>query len=517
MYPGKWARVFPDKAAVIHAVTGATITHRELDERSNRLAQLLWDRGLRPGDHMAILLENHLAYFEAVWAGLRSGLYVTTINRYLTDEEAGYILDDCEAQALVTSKGLANVARGLHRLAPRCHTWLMVDGEEPGFEDYAQATARHPATPLADEPAGQFMLYSSGTTGRPKGILRPRLEVKIHEDAGPVGALQRQLWNFDESTVYLSPAPLYHSAPIGFCTATLALGGTVVMLPKFDEIGALRAIQDYRVTHSQWVPTMFTRMLKLPPESRAGFDLSSHQVAIHAAAPCPIGIKQQMFDWWGPILYEYYAGTELNGLTHCGPHEWLAHPGTVGKPLLGTLHICDEAGSELPVGEPGIVYFELPAMPFAYHRDDAKTKSAQHPQHANWTALGDVGYVDAEGYLFLTDRATFMIISGGVNIYPQEIEDALIMHPKVADVAVVGVPDEEMGEAVKAVVQPAEGIDGGPELEAELLAYAREHIAHYKCPRSIDFMAELPRLPTGKLYKRLLKDAYWGRKGSRIV
>jgi len=517
MYPGKWARVFPDKAAVIHAVTGETITHRQLDERSNRLAQLMWDRGLRPGDHMAILLENHLAYFEAVWAGLRSGLYITTINRYLTDEEAGYILDNCEAQALVTSKAMADVARGLHRHAPRCHTWLMVDGDEPGFENYAQTTARYPATPLADEPAGQFMLYSSGTTGRPKGIVRPPLAVKIHEDAGPVGALQKLLWNFDESTVYLSPAPLYHSAPIGFCTATLALGGTVVMLPKFDEIGVLRAIQDYRVTHSQWVPTMFTRMLKLPPESRTGFDLSSHKVAIHAAAPCPVGIKQQMFDWWGPILYEYYAGTELNGLTHCGPHEWLAHPGTVGKPIIGSLHICDESGDELPTGEPGIVYFELPAMPFSYHRDDAKTRSAQHPRHANWTALGDVGYVDAEGYLYLTDRATFMIISGGVNIYPQEIEDALIMHPKVADVAVVGVPDEEMGEAVKAVVQPAEGIEGGPALEAELLGYARQHIAHYKCPKSIDFMAELPRLPTGKLYKRLLKDAYWGRKGSRIV
>jgi fatty-acyl-CoA synthase len=362
------------------------------------------------------------------------------------------------------------------------------------------------------------MLYSSGTTGRPKGIVRPLANAKIYDEgATATGMLQKMLWGFDTDTIYLSPAPLYHSAPIGFCTATLALGGTVVMMPRFDEIGALEAIEKHAVTHSQWVPTMFTRMLKLPEDDRTGFDLSSHRVAIHAAAPCPAGVKQQMFDWWGPILYEYYAGTELNGFTHATPEDWLSHPGTVGKPLLGVIHICDDEGNELPPGEPGIVYFEMPEMPFSYHKDAEKTKGAQHPEHSNWSALGDVGYLDEDGYLFLTDRATFMIISGGVNIYPQEIEDAIILHPKVADVAVVGVPDDEMGEAVKAVVQPAAGIEPGPELEAELLAYTREHIAHYKCPKSVDFMDELPRLPTGKLYKRLIKDAYWGKKGSRIV
>jgi fatty-acyl-CoA synthase len=393
----------------------------------------------------------------------------------------------------------------------------MVDGAEPGFERYEDAIAAQPARPLDDEPAGQFMLYSSGTTGRPKGIVRPLAGTRIHEDSGPVGALQRALWGFDESTIYLSPAPLYHSAPIGFTTATLALGGTVVMMPRFDEIGALRAIEEHRITHSQWVPTMFTRMLKLPEDERSGFDLSTHRVAIHAAAPCPAGIKQQMLDWWGPIIYEYYGGTELNGLTHCTPEEWLAHPGTVGRPVIGELHVCDENGRELAHGEAGLVYFELPAMPFKYHKDEAKTRSAQHPEHANWSALGDVGYVDDDGFLYLTDRATFMIISGGVNIYPQEIEDLLIMHPKVADVAVIGVPDDEMGEAVKAVVQPAEGVAAGTELESELLAYARDHLAHYKCPRSVDFMEALPRLPTGKLYKRLIKDPYWGKQGSRIV
>ncbi|MEZ5596017.1 MAG: acyl-CoA synthetase [Pseudomonadales bacterium] len=517
MYPGKWSEVFPDKPAVIHAFSGETITFRELDDRSNRLAQLLHARGLRPGDHMAIFMENNLRFFEVTWAALRSGLYITTINRYLTGEEAGYILDNCEAKALVTSRYLAGIAAELAPHAPGCTTYLMTDGATDGFESYEEAIATHPAEKLADEPAGQFMLYSSGTTGRPKGILRPRLTNRIWEDTGAVGALQKALWGFNEDTVYLSPAPLYHSAPIGFCTAAQALGGTVVMMPRFDEVGALKAIQDFRVTHSQWVPTMFTRMLKLPPENRAGFDLSSHRVAVHAAAPCPLGIKQQMMAWWGPILYEYYAGTELNGFTHAGPQEWLTHPGTVGKPVIGTLHICDEDGNELPNGSPGIVYFELPAMPFGYFKDDAKTKGAQHPKHANWSALGDVGYVDDEGYLFLTDRATFMIISGGVNIYPQEIEDAMILHPKVADVAVVGVPDAEMGEAVKAVVQLAEGVERSEAVTEELMAYARQHIAHYKCPRSIDFMDELPRLPTGKLYKRLIKDRYWGKTDSRIV
>jgi len=262
---------------------------------------------------------------------------------------------------------------------------------------------------------------------------------------------------------------------------------------------------------------MFTRMLKMPEEQRSGFDLSSHKVAIHAAAPCPAGIKRQMFDWWGPIIYEYYGGTELNGFTHCTPQEWLSHEGTVGQALIGVIHICDEDGKELPNGDHGIIYFELPELPFEYLKDPQKTKDAQHPEHANWSALGDVGYVDDEGFLYLTDRVTFMIISGGVNIYPQEIEDAMILHPKIADIAVVGVPNEEMGEEVKAVVQVAEGIAADDELAAELMAFAREHVAHYKCPKSVDFLDELPRLPTGKLYKRLIKDPYWGKTGSRIV
>ncbi|MEK9869222.1 MAG: AMP-binding protein [Gammaproteobacteria bacterium] len=516
MYPGHWADVFPEKKAIVHAVTDDSFTYRQLNDRSNQLAQLLFDLGLRRGDHFAIFMENDLRYFEVVWAALRSGLYITTVNRYLTSEEAAYIIDNSESQLVVTSAHLADVAATLPSQCPGVKRWLMTKSDGT-MEDYEAAIAAYPATPLAEQPTGGSMLYSSGTTGRPKGILRPLPECSVDEEASGLGALQAAVWGWDENVTYLSPAPLYHSAPIGFCTATLARGGTVIMMPRFDELGALRAIQDHHVTHSQWVPTMFSRMLKLDAAEREQFDLSSHRIAIHAAAPCPRGVKQQMFDWWGPIIYEYYGGTELNGLTHVTPDAWLQKPGTVGEAILGTLHICDEDGVELPPGESGLVYFELPVMPFQYLKDEEKTRSAQHPHHSNWSALGDVGYIDDDGYLFLTDRATFMIISGGVNIYPQEIEDALILHPKVQDVAVVGVPDEEMGEAVKGVVQLVEGIAPGLEIEQELLEYTREHIAHYKCPKSIDFEAELPRLPTGKLYKRLLKDRYWGKTDSRIV
>ena len=517
MYPGHWSSVFPDKPAVIHSVTRESVTYQQLDDRSNQLAQLLYDLGLRRNDHISIFMENDLRYFEIIWAAFRSGLYLTTVNRYFTHEEAAYIVDNSDSQVVFTSKKLAEVAEKLPAQCPQVKRWLMTDEPAAGFEDYSGALAEFSTEPLAEQPAGSVMLYSSGTTGRPKGILRPLPEEPIDIAASPVGALQAMLWGFNEETVYLSPAPLYHSAPLGFTAGTQANGGTVIMMPRFDELGSLKAIQDFEVTHSQWVPTMFSRMLKLDPADREQFDLSSHKIAIHAAAPCPKGVKQQMFDWWGPIIYEYYGGTELNGLTHITPEAWLEKPGTVGQPILGIVHVCDDDGAELPAGEHGLIYFELPEMPFEYLKDDEKTKGAQHPQHANWSALGDVGYVDEDGYLFLTDRATFMIISGGVNIYPQEIEDAMIMHPKVQDVAVIGVPDEEMGEAVKAVVQLIEGIEPGEDIEQELLAYIREHVAHYMAPRSIDFDPELPRLPTGKLYKRLLKDRYWGKTGSRIV
>jgi fatty-acyl-CoA synthase len=465
---------------------------------------------------MAVFLPNHPRYFEILWAGLRSGLYITSVNRYLTPAEAGYIVDNCDARALLTSAALSEQASALPDLAPKCDLRLMLDGTLPGYDAYEEAVARSPSDPLDEELRGEFMLYSSGTTGRPKGIARPLSGAPI-KDGFPIGQLLGGLYGFDQDTVYLSPAPLYHSAPLGFTLATQSVGGTVVMMESFDPAGALAAVERYRVTHSQWVPTMFTRMLKLPEAERTGYDLSSHRVAIHAAAPCPRPVKEAMFEWWGPILHEYYGGTELNGLTYVGPQDWLAHPGTVGKAIFGTLHICDENGEELPVGEAGTIYFEMPVTTFEYYKDEAQTKAVQNPRHSNWTTLNDVGRVDEEGYLYLTDRATFMIVSGGVNIYPQEIEDCLIMHPKVEDAAVIGVPNEEMGEEVKAVVQLRPGVVPDSELERELLAYARENLSHYKCPRSIDFEAELPRLPTGKLYKRILRDRYWAGHDSRIL
>ena len=518
LHPRRFAAQTPDHAAVIMGRTGEVITYRALDEEANRLAHLLRSRGLKAGDHLAIVSETTSQSLAVLWAAPPAAVIYTPINYHLTVGELQAVLDDCGAAAVVASGRTTPVVAELDLARVPVRLTTGTEGIA-GFEPIAEAAAGLPTAPIADEGEGREMVYSGGTTGRPKGIRKPTAQTAIGDPANPAvqTALGMANYGVDHTSVYLSPAPLYHSAPLVFCMCVHRVGGTVVLMERFDPADCLRFIGEYRVTHAQFVPTMFSRMLKLDPEERERYDLSSHKVAIHAAAPCPPKVKEQMFDWWGRILYEYYGGTEINGLTHTGPDEWFEHPGTVGKPVLGVIHICDEDGRELPAGEPGIVYFELPVMPFEYLNDPEKTKEAQHPEHPNWSALGDVGYVDEDGFLYLTDRATYMIISGGVNIYPQEIEDAMVMHPKVMDVAVIGVPNEEMGEEVKAIVQPAPGAQPGPALEAELVAYAREHIAHYKCPRSVDFRDELPRLPTGKLYKRLLKDEYWGKTGSRIV
>ena len=505
-YPGSIARQWPERAALIDAGNGATQTYAALDARSNRLAHLLFARGLRRGDHMALLLENHLNYLEVMWAALRSGLYITAINRYLTADEAAYIVNDCGARALVTSLDRAEVAGPLAPKIPGCPVRLMMDGTLPGWDGYEAALAEQPAAPLAEEWAGEAMLYSSGTTGQPKGIRRPLRDLRP-DDPALLMPLPED-YRFGPDMVYLSPAPMYHAAPLMFSLRVQRAGGTVVMMPRFDAEAALACIERHRVTHSQWVPTMFVRMLKLPAEARTRHDLSSHQVAIHAAAPCPVEVKRAMIDWWGPILHEYYAGTEGNGATRIDSRDWLAHPGSVGRAQLGVLHICDEDGSELPPGEAGTIYFERDEMPFAYHNDPGKTRRAQHPRHPTWSTLGDIGFVDAEGYLYLTDRKAFMIISGGVNIYPQAIEDALVTHPKVRDAAVIGLPDPDFGEAVKAVVEPAEGAEPDDALAAELTEYLRGKVARYMVPKSIDFTEQLPRLPTGKLYKHALRAQY---------
>ncbi|MGY1439055.1 AMP-binding protein [Streptomyces reniochalinae] len=364
------------------------------------------------------------------------------------------------------------------------------------------------------------MLYSSGTTGRPKGVRPPLSGDDITDSPNPLAVLFSELYGFDTDTVYLSPAPLYHAAPLRFCAVVTAAGGTVVLMDAFDAAGTLEAIERYRVTHGQWVPTMFVRMLKLPEAERARYDVSSLRVAIHAAAPCPAEVKRRMMEWWGPVLYEYYAATEGNGLTVITPEEWLRKPGSVGRSgLLGEVRVCADDGTEVEAGTTGTVYFAREELPFTYHNAPDRTAEARHPLHPAWTTTGDIGHVDEDGYLFLTDRAAFTIISGGVNIYPREIEDCLALHPKVADVAVIGVPDAEMGESVHAVVEaeptaPARpegsqvrGGSEGPGLEEELLAYLREHLAGYKVPRSVEFTDRLPRTPTGKLAKGVLRRA----------
>jgi acyl-CoA synthetase (AMP-forming)/AMP-acid ligase II len=332
--------------------------------------------------------------------------------------------------------------------------------------------------------------------------------------------LAQALYGFDGDTVYLSPAPLYHAAPLRYNMTVQRLGGTCIVMEHFDEEQALQLIEKYKITHSQWVPTMFVRMLKLPEEVRTRYDVSSLRCAIHAAAPCPVPVKEQMIDWWGPVLYEYYAGTEGNGFVQLNSEEWLAHKGSVGRPLNCEIHICDDDGAEVPVGEAGTIYFEAddPDAPqFQYYNDEKKTRDSRHPKHKHWTTLGDIGRLDEDGYLYLTDRKAFMIISGGVNIYPQEAENLLITHPKVADVAVIGVPNTDFGEEVKAIVQPMDWADAGPELEEELIAFCQSELSKIKCPRSVDFDKELPRHPTGKLYKRLIRDKYWGNHDSKIV
>jgi len=513
MHPGIHAQTNPDKPALIFPSHDVTISYRALDEGSNRAAQLFRALGLQPGDGIAILLENHPRFYEVVWGAQRAGLYYTPMSTRLTPGEAEYIIGDCDAKLIVTSKALAATAEALRDRMPNVSSRLMVDGTIPGYDSWEDAVAGQPVTPIADEMEGIDLLYSSGTTGKPKGV-----KLKLRQD--PLGtpnslvALTQGLYAMGSDTVYLSPAPLYHAAPLRFNLTVQRHGGTSVIMEHFDAAEFLALVERHRVTHTQVVPTMFIRMLKLPEADRMRHDLSSLRVAIHAAAPCPIPVKEQMIAWWGPKIMEYYAGTEGNGFCAITSEEWLQHRGSVGRAMLGSIRILDEEFQEQPVGEAGTIYFEGGAG-FEYHKDPGKTAASRSPQ--GWSTLGDVGYVDADGYLFLTDRKAHMIISGGVNIYPQECENLLVTHPKVADCAVIGVPNEDFGEEVKAVVQPVEMSEAGPALADELIAFCRANLSHLKCPRSIDFEAELPRHPTGKLYKRLLRDRYWKGHASRIV
>ncbi len=504
-YPSHHALRTPEKVAFTMCATGETVTFAQLDARSNQGAHAFRQLGITAGEHITILMENRREFLEICFAADRAGLYYTTVSTHLTADDIRYIMVDSGSRAIVTSASYAALVTSVRKKLPPDMQYLVVGDSIDGFEDWESLSSGQPTLPIADERQGEDMLYSSGTTGRPKGV-------KWAQTGKPPGTrtmkvdLLSRLFGYSAETRYLNPAPLYHAAPLRHTMVTINMGGTVFIMDRFDAEASLRLIQDERITHCQWVPTMFVRMLRLPDDVRLSYDMSSLEMAVHAAAPCPVDIKERMIEWWGEILYEYYAGTENNGFCTIDTAEWLNHKGSVGRAMLGILKICDEAGEELPIGETGDVYF-AEGHDFSYHNDPERTAASRN-RHG-WTTLGDIGRLDEEGYLYLTDRKSFMIISGGVNIYPQEIEDTILSHPAVADVAVIGVPNPDFGEEVKAVVQPLTMSAAGDALEEEILSLCRANLSKIKVPRSVDFQESLPRLPTGKLLKRLLRDRYW--------
>ena len=491
---------------------GGAISFGELRARSERVAAVLHDAGLRRGEGVALVLPNRLEFFEITWGCQLSGLYYTAVNTHFTPDEVAYVIEDSDAKAVFVDASMGELAAHIAEVNAAVKIHITVGGSLPGWGSYEGALAAAGDVPPVSD--GSEMLYSSGTTGRPKAVRRA-----LPTDGNGSWAqsvLEMALihkYGMSASDVYLSPAPLYHAAGVNYTMAVNRVGAASIIMPKFDAETVLRLIETHRVTHAQFVPTMFVRMLKLPKAVREGYDVSSLRCVIHAAAPCPVDVKHQMMDWFGPIIHEYYGGTEGFAGTTIGPQEWLAHPGSVGIPM-SPVHVVGDDGQELPVGKSGELYFEG-GPSFEYFKDPAKTASVFNER--GWRTLGDMGYVDEDGYLYLTDRSTFMIVSGGVNIYPQEAENVLIMHPKLVDAAVFGVPNDEFGEEVKAVVQPAAGVTPGPDLQAELIEYCRAHLAGYKCPRTIEFDPQLPRDPNGKLYKRRIRERYWEGRASRIV
>ena len=507
LIPLQPVNVDPEKVAFQMCESGEQVTYAQLNDRANQVAHLISDLGILPGDHVAVLMNNCRELMELCFGLDRSGVYYTLISTRLTTDEMAYIVQDCGARLFVYSSALELADKDLFsklsntlncmRVGPSVEQWK--------HKDWTAECSKMPTSANAQALQGGDMLYSSGTTGRPKGVLWPLPKTAAGQHTMLVKLLA-PLFGYDADCHYLSTAPLYHAAPLRHSMTVIKLGGTVTVMERFDALLALQTIERCRITHSQWVPTMFVRLLKLDKHVREKFDLSSMKMAVHAAAPCPVDVKEQMIGWWGPIVHEYYAGTENNGFCSITPNEWLQHKGSVGRASQGKLHICDEEGMPLEVGQTGAVYFSEGPQ-FTYHNDSVSTEQTRNS--LGWTTLGDIGYLDEEGYLYLVDRKAFMIISGGVNIYPQEIENVLLQHPKVMDAAVVGVPSSDWGEEVKAVVQPVDPLDVGPVLAAELQAFCREKLADFKCPRSIDFDLELPRLPTGKLYKKLVKKRYW--------
>ena len=506
----------PDKAAIIMGTSGESVTYAAYEARCDQAAQFLRAAGLRRGDHIAVFMENSIRMLEIEGAAERAGLYFTLINTYLAPDEVAYIVTNSKSRMLISSVARRPVAEAAAASCPHLERLLMTGADDlpPGWESFEAAIAGYPAVPVPDESLGAAMLYSSGTTGQPKGVLR-ELPTNAPSDSLPVMEFVSAMFGFRPGMTYLNPAPLYHSAPQASVSAALRLGATVVVMEHFDAAQWLALVDRHGVTNCQMVPVMFSRLLRLPAEVRTGYDTSSLQCIVHAAAPCPVHIKQAMIDWLGPIITEYYGATEANGFTFCDSAQWLAHPGTVGRPILGELVILDDDGQQCPTGVDGTIWFRG-ATAFEYFQDPAKTAESR-TDDGTTSSVGDVGHVDADGYLYLTDRKSYMIISGGVNIYPQETENLLSAHPAVLDIAVIGVPNEDLGEEVKAVVQLAEPDNASPELAQELIDYCRASLAHFKCPRTVDFVTELPRYPTGKLYKRIIRDAYWAGHQTPIV
>ncbi len=519
MYLGDHARARPEAPAVTMWPSGDSITFGELYARSTQLGNLFRASGLAGGDHIAIYSYNHIGYYVVTWAALSAGLYVTPVNAHSTRAEAAYLISNCGAEALIVSDSTLATAEELVADTPGVRLRLTLDASSGSYASIDVLTQDPPSEPTAPERRGHYMFYSSGTTGRPKGI-KPPLPDSAAADGDPISAGAQYQFGLGETSVYLSPAPLHHAAPLRTSVVATELGAHVICLERFDPEQALVAIERFRVTASQWVPTMFIRMLKLDPEVRSSYDLSSMTHAVHAAAPCPIWVKEQMIDWWGPIILEYYAGSENIGSTSITSEEWLAHKGSVGRPYGCVIHVCDESGTELAIGADGLIYFDYPATVFEYHGDPEKTAGVRHTTES-WRTLGDIGHLDDDGYLYLSDRATFMIISGGANVYPQEIEHVIVEHPGVLDVAVFGIPHPDLGEVPLAVVQPADASVVSDAATADVLAGALralcvERLARYKVPTRFEFRDTLPRGEDGKLRKKPLRDEYWG-EGSKIV
>ena len=503
LFPGGHLPQLADKPAVILADTGEVMTYSELDAFANRLGRLYQWLGLKVGDHIACSVENRIECLPLQWGAHYVGLYYTFLSTRLTGAEAAYIVDDCDAKVLIvtaeTAPAILESVRGLAN-PPRIYSL------DPcaGIPTLDEACNSFGGEAVTDTLEGSEMLYSSGTTGVPKGV-KPALTGLPLGSTCVIAGLLAKGFGINQESVYLSPAPFYHAAPLKWGQGVTALGGTVVMTRKFRPLEVLHAIETYRVTHSQWVPTMFSRLLALSEEEKQEYDLSSMKMAVHAAAPCPVPVKQAMIDWWGPILQEYYSCTETVGTTMVTCEQWLERPGTVGRAILGVLHIVDEEGNECPPGVDGQVYFS-DGPKFSYHKDDEKTRQAYNEK--GWATVGDVGHIDEQGFLYLTDRKSNMIISGGVNVYPQEVENLLISHPKVFDCAVIGTPHPDLGEEVRAVIQLEPDNEPTEALKQELIAFSRRHLSPIKCPRVIDFRDDLPREPNGKLLKRHLRDEY---------